>query len=1360
MSSNKLGQILIVDDEVELKNALVETLSAQGYEVVGYTSGKDALESLREQNFDVLLSDLMMPDMDGIALLREALQIDPHLVGIVMTGQGTIQTAVDAMKVGAFDYVLKPFRLQALLPTLTRAINSRRLHQENLQLRETVAIYELSRTIAFTLDQRTVLSKLADAASRQINGDAISILLPTEDGSELYVAAVRGANRERLLGERVPLEKSISGWVARERQPILLDGQIDDARFTTLFPRPDIRSAISVPMQIAGKLVGVINIDSESSPRPFTLGQMKSLTILASTAAAALESASLYEQVRRAEKNYRSIFENAIEGIFQSTTDGRFITVNPSMARILGYDSPEEVTASITDIGHQLYVDPERRAESARIQKAHGVLQGFEFEAYRKDGEKIWLSLNRRSIRDADGAEIYREGSVEDITERKRSEQALRESEDRYRDIVEHSHDLICTHDLGGRILSVNQMAARVLGYDRDALIGQDIRDALLPEFRDQFTDYIAKIQKDGIARGLMTVQTKHRETRVWEYINTLRIDGVDVPIVRGIAHDVTEQRSAEEGLRESEERYRVMAETATDVIVTIDENSTILFANGAVERVFGYAVSELVGEQLTMLMPAHLGDLHKEGISRYVATDLKHINWESVELPGRHKNGREIPLELSFGEYREHGKHHFTGIARDITERKRAAEELQKSEERYRDLVENARDMIYTHDLSGNYTSINKAGEQITGYSRDETLKMSLTQTVAAEYLEKVRGMIAGKLAGREETVYDLDIIAKDGRRITVEVNTRLVYQDGVPIGMQGIARDVTGRKRIEEMQQRRAAQTALRGDIGAALAESDTSLQRILEHCAEAVVQHLGAAFARIWTFDKEEGVLELQASAGMYTHIDGPHSRVPLGALKIGLIAQERRPHISNDVQTDARVSDKEWARREGMIAFAGYPLNVEERLVGVLAMFARKRLADDTIDALASIADVISQGIERKRAEEALGKTAEELRHAQKMDAIGQLAGGIAHDFNNLLTAITGYSELALRKLQSEDPLRHYIDEIRKAGDRAAALTRQLLAFSRKQVLQPRVLNLNTVISELEKMLRRLIGEDIELRYVPGSDLGSIKADPGQIEQVIMNLAINGRDAMPQGGKLTIETENVNLSDEYAVGHIAVSPGPYVMLAVSDTGIGMDEKTRSRIFEPFFTTKEVGKGTGLGLSTVYGIVKQSGANIWVYSEIDHGTTFKIYLPRVDEGAPAYTRTSDVEVSLQGTETILLAEDDKVVRTLAREILQTYGYQVLEAANGGAAFLICERYEAPIHLVITDVIMPEMNGRDLAERLRKLRPEMKVLYMSGYTDNAITQQGMLDEGSNFIQKPFSPDAMGRKVREVLGESILDDK
>jgi PAS domain S-box-containing protein len=385
--------------------------------------------------------------------------------------------------------------------------------------------------------------------------------------------------------------------------------------------------------------------------------------------------------------------------------------------------------------------------------------------------------------------------------------------------------------------------------------------------------------------------------------------------------------------------------------------------------------------------------------------------------------------------------------------------------------------------------------------------------------------------------------------------------------------------------------------------------------------------------------------------------------------------------------------------------------------------------------------------------------EQLRQALKMEAIGTLAGGVAHDFNNLMTAVLGYSDLSLQKIAKDDPLRRDIEQIRKAGERAALLTNQLLAFSRKQVVQPKVMDINHVIAETEKMLKRLIGEDIDLVSVFDPALARVMADPGLIGQVVMNLAINARDAMPQGGKLIIETANACLDEAYTRQHLGVEPGHYVMLAVSDSGSGMDEKTLSHIFEPFFTTKEMGKGTGLGLAVVYGIVKQSGGHISVYSEPGYGTTFKVYLPCAEqETEKVGLDTGPDELLRQGSETVLLVEDDDIVCTLAGFSLRMFGYNVLEAHNGDEALRICCEHEGdPIRLLVTDVVMPGMSGCDLAKKIECLCPAMKVLYISGYTDSAIVHYGIL-AGTTFLQKPFTPEALARKVREVLDEPGIE--
>jgi PAS domain S-box-containing protein len=378
--------------------------------------------------------------------------------------------------------------------------------------------------------------------------------------------------------------------------------------------------------------------------------------------------------------------------------------------------------------------------------------------------------------------------------------------------------------------------------------------------------------------------------------------------------------------------------------------------------------------------------------------------------------------------------------------------------------------------------------------------------------------------------------------------------------------------------------------------------------------------------------------------------------------------------------------------------------------------------------------------------------EQLRQSLKMEAIGQLAGGVAHDFNNLLCIINGYSDILFNTLASEDPLRNLVDEIRKAGERSASLTRQLLTFSRKQVIAPRALDLNTVILDLEKILRRVIGEDVELatRLVPG--LGNVEADPGQVEQVLLNLVVNARDAMPRGGELTIETKNVSLDESYAREHAEVRPVPYVLLAVSDTGCGMTPEVKAHVFEPFFTTKGQGKGTGLGLAVVHGIISQSGGHIEVDSEPGGGTSFKIYLPRVEHPIPAGKPRKEVRGPPRGSETVLLVEDEEAVRVVNRHTLRRGGYAVLEAGDGNEALRVAARHSGPIHLLVTDVVMPGLGGRQLAEQLLALRPEMKVLYVSGYPDDAVVRHGIREGEVHFLQKPFAPSALAQKVRDVL--------
>jgi len=505
------------------------------------------------------------------------------------------------------------------------------------------------------------------------------------------------------------------------------------------------------------------------------------------------------------------------------------------------------------------------------------------------------------------------------------------------------------------------------------------------------------------------------------------------------------------------------------------------------------------------------------------------------------------------------------------------------------------------------------------------------------------------------------------------------------------------------------------------AALRESEVSYRTLVERAPVGIYRSnpagrflaANAALVRMLGYDTLEEVQRLDMARDVYAD------------------PAERQRLLDRDSYTDREYDEVEamWKRKDGL------PLTVQ------LSIRAVRNVAAEVEYYETIVRDVTEQ--RRLQAQ---------LTQAQKMEAIGRLAGGIAHDFNNLLTAVFGYVDLLHEELAANTRAQQDLAEIRKAAERAAGLTRQLLAFSRQQVLEPVVLEPNGLLEDFEKMLRRVIGEDVNLRLTLGADVGNVRADPGQLEQVILNLAVNARDAMPTGGKLTIETANAELSEQYAEFHQAVVPGRYVMLAVSDTGVGMSPEVRAKAFEPFFTTKERGKGTGLGLATVYGIVKQSGGYVWVYSEPGLGTTFKIYLPQVDAPIDAAPRAAELEGTLAGTETILLAEDDELLRPLARNLLERLGYTVLAAANAEEALALVRKHAIPIHLLVADVVMPGESGRQLGRRLAELRPETRVLYVSGYTDEVIVHHGMLEPGLNYLQKPFTPGALARKVREVL--------
>lgn len=656
---------------------------------------------------------------------------------------------------------------------------------------------------------------------------------------------------------------------------------------------------------------------------------------------------------------------------------------------------------------------------------------------------------------------------------------------------------------------------------------------------------------------------------------------------------------------------------------------------------------------------------------------------------------------------------HSLARVLRCAMERKRSEVELRANQEKHVALLGALPDMVFGLDAEGTFLEFVPSRETSPLVSPDEFLGKKIHDVLPSQAATQSLHFMKRALHTGEPQRFDYEL--------TIDGHMRHYEARLVPYGdreVLGFVRDVT--------ESRQAAQ---------ALRASEARFQAMFDGAAVgmALVDKDGRALECNVSLQKMLGYEQDELRKMVFTELTHPEDSSEDLSLFPELVTGKR----------DRYGMDKRYIRKDGRVVWAHLNVSRVQGTGTVPQHF------------IAMVEDIT----ERKLASNALRTSEEQLRQAQRVEAVGRLAGGVAHDFNNLLTAMLGYTEFVLEELEETSPLRADLLEVKKNGQRAAALTRQLLAFSRRQVLQPEVLDLNRVVTGISKMLRRLIGEHIELKTATASRLGNVKADPGQLEQVIVNLVVNSRDAMPRGGKLTIETKNVELDETHPSMGKFVHPGPYVLLTVSDTGCGMDEETRSRVFEPFFTTKEKGKGTGLGLSTVFGIVKQSGGYVWVDTELDVGTSFEVYLPRVDEEVTSKPRTGAHlrPAASREAQTILVVEDEASVRTLTRRILEKNGYRVIAARQGAEGLNLSEQHSGPIDLVITDVVMPEMNGPDMIERITANRPHTKVLYMSGYTEKAVLSS--LDPETPFLHKPFTAKELNQKVREALYPELEDE-
>jgi len=920
---------------------------------------------------------------------------------------------------------------------------------------------------------------------------------------------------------------------------------------------------------------------------------------------------------------------------------------------------------------------------------------------------------------------------------------ALRASEERLAAILDSSLDAVITMDAEGRITGWNRQAAETFGWTADEAIGRPLSGMIIPErYREA--------HRVGLARYLATGEGPILRMRV--EINGLRRDGQEFPVeltvspfqMDGARHfsafmrDITIRRQADDALRVATERYQLISQATSDAIWDWDLVSGARWLNEGFASLFGYQRSELDGVEDAWISRVHAADHDRvagrfrgaiDGTEsvwadeyRYRRADGTYAEIYDRAYITRDGDGKAIRMvgamtdvtalrqaeQLQRAIYRiAQASTSMAGLEEMLSEVHATVAELLPAANFYIALYDAVSDLIhfpYFVDEREPTAEARPPGRGLTEWVLRTGEPLLATPEVCRD-LEH-RGAI--ELLGAPSVDW-LGVPLRTGER-TVGVLAVQSYGEGLRYGDR--------EKQILEFVSTQVAMAIERKEAEVALRERETRYRLLFESNPEAM-----------WVYDAEtlRFLAANQAAVRRYGYSTEEFLRMTVRDIRSAaeherLEAALRQPTVGVRFTGNVRHRRKngeiiEVEVTSDTLRFAGRP--------------ARLVLARDVS--------------EQKRLES-------QLRQSQKMEAVGRLAGGIAHDFNNLLTAITGYSDLLLQDLAAEDPRRQDVEEIAKATTRAAALTQQLLAFSRKQVLQPRIIDLNAVVHNARRLLHRLIGEHIELLTTCDPALGAVEADLAQFEQVIVNLAVNARDAMPRGGKLLIETRNVTRESAHLTEDSVISPMGYVLLAVTDTGVGMDEATKARLFEPFFTTKGLGQGTGLGLSTVYGIIKQSGGTIWVYSELGVGTTFKIYLPRVNATVEPLRAAEESLAVPRGTETILFVEDEAALRAVARRVLDRQGYTVLEAPDAIKALALVEEYPETLHLLVTDVIMPGMSGHDLGIRLTAARPHLRVLYISGYTDEAIGHHGVLAPGVEYLQKPFSPDTLARRVRAVL--------
>ncbi len=943
----------------------------------------------------------------------------------------------------------------------------------------------------------------------------------------------------------------------------------------------------------------------------------------------------------------------------------------------------------------------------------------------RKDGGIIDIIMSSTPI-DSSDLEKGVTFSAIDITQRKNTERALRENEYFLRKAQEVAHLGCYSFDIQKNKWVSSDILDDIFGIGPDfPRNAEGWAEIIHPDHRDMMTDYLHNyVLTEGnlFDKEYLILRVDTREQRWVHGKGELKYDSNNVPVeMIGTIQDITELRRASDVLRESEEKLREAQEMVHLGYWFWEVKTGKVQWSDEVYRIFGFD-PETYTPHIDSIMELSPWPGENKRNQELIQRAIKSKEQGQYEQRFLFPDGSDGYYASTFqGVYDAKGElTAIKGTVLDITERKKTELALSESEGRFRSITEQLSDMISLTDETGFITYVSPVCETMFRVDSEEMVGKHFM-----EYLDESAIPIAIKnfqesLEGNYQ-IRNLELLMKrgDGSRFTGELHGS-PFNSGSVQGVLVVIRDITERKQAER-----------------ALRESEQTHRSLLRNLNSGVVVH-GSDTRVLLANDAACNLLGLSEDQMRGKEVIDPEWRfVSEDMLDLPL---ELYP-VNQVISTQAPIYNKIIGVRR---------TNPDDLAWGIVNGFP-------VFNELHEIEQVVINFIdytELKKTQEEKDKLENQLQQSQKMESIGRLAGGVAHDFNNLLTGITGNVSLGMLDLSPDDPLYETLGEIEKAAKSAAGLTRQLLAFSRKQIISPKVINLNELIENIRKMLERLIGEDIHLRIIPDRNLGRVKVDPGQIEQIIVNLSVNARDAMPDGGKLTIETQNKVLDEQYCKNRPNVNPGEFVMLAISDNGVGMDSNTQLKIFDPFYTTKNVGEGTGLGLSTSYGIVKQHNGYIQVYSELGKGTTFKVYFPKVEDEAEDIKENRVINDLPRGTETILVVEDESLVRNIAIKILKRQGYKVLCADNGPNALAIVEQEKPNIDLLLTDMVMPYMNGRELSNRLAKAYPVMKILFSSGYTENVIAHHGVLDDGVNFIGKPYSPQELAKKVRNVLDE------